>query len=221
MDLKKSNHKLGWKMKITILTNKDLASNIALNYLVSGLADHQLTVFLSDKVGGSSNKTPQALIDLKFFEQQLFNQIVFPFVDQQLSRDTERNFSRAYFLTFDSLAKKIGRPIETLNDINQPEGLKKLQQTDPDLVLSIRFGKILKEKAIAIAKHGVLNLHSGKLPEYQGVMATFWAMYNKENEYGTTLHFIDSSAIDAGPIITHTSHPLDLSRSYLENVLNL
>ena len=38
-------------MKITILTNRDLASHIALTRLVQGLSDHQLNIFISEKVG--------------------------------------------------------------------------------------------------------------------------------------------------------------------------
>ena len=200
-------------MKITVLANRDLASNIALNYLVSKLKHHNLHLFLSDQVGKQKAK-PQPLNDLKSVEQFLFNDIVFHAVDGQPPSETK-------YLTFEGLARVIDNPISTLNNINEPEGLAQLTATQPDLVLSIRFGKILKDKAIAIPPLGVLNLHSGLLPQYQGVMATFWAMYNQENDYGTTLHFIDSAAIDAGPIISEQRHQLDLNKSYLENVIDL
>jgi len=199
-------------MNITILANRDLASSLALNYLVSGLAEHQLTIFLSDQVGASTSQF-QPLRDLQFFEQQLFNEIVFPAIDNQQKA--------GQWLTFNGLASVIGKPVETLNSINESEGLKKLAATQPDLILSVRFGKILKAPAITLARHGVLNLHSGLLPQYQGVMATFWAMLNREESYGTTLHFIDSPDIDAGPIIKRSSHALPLDQSYLENVLHL
>jgi len=206
-------------MKIIILANKDLASNIALNQLVNRLSKHQIKIFLSDQVGANLNK-PKPLVDLKFFEQDLFNQIVFPAED---SKSSQLGFSNrnAQLKTFAGLAKIVGHDIETLNDVNQPSGLAKLAQIDADVILSIRFGKILKAAAIATAKKGVLNLHSGLLPEYQGVMATFWAMLNQESHYGSTLHFIDSAAIDAGPIVDRYVAPLDYNKSYLENVVQL
>ncbi|NBQ73495.1 MAG: formyl transferase, partial [Gammaproteobacteria bacterium] len=37
-------------MNITILTNRDLASCFALNRLIPGLTEHQVTVFLSSRV---------------------------------------------------------------------------------------------------------------------------------------------------------------------------
>lgn len=207
-------------MNITILANQDLASNIALNYLIPRLQQHRLTIFLSDQVGASDAKKPQQLVDLKFFEQRLFNEIIFPNIDNHRTPD-QSNTKKPHFLTFKALGKLIECPIKILNHINQPAGLAELRKTNPDLILSIRFGKILQQEAISSAKKGVLNLHSGLLPHYQGVMATFWAMLNQDKEYGTTLHFIDTPAIDAGPIISQAIQPLKLNLNYLENVLNL
>ena len=93
--------------------------------------------------------------------------------------------------------------------------------TKPHLVLSIRFGLILKQEAIDIPEFGVLNLHSGILPDYRGVMATFWAMLNQEPEIGTTLHFISDAGIDRGDIISVQTTQTDYQQSYLNNVLML
>ena len=49
------------------------------------------------------------------------------------------------------------------------------------------YRRILKAAAIQIPRHGVLNLHSGLLPAYKGLMATFWATLNGEEEIGCTL----------------------------------
>ena len=60
-------------MNITVLANKDLASNIALNYLYKALSSqHKIHVLLSAKVGGnkSTAKKNQALQELAFFERR-------------------------------------------------------------------------------------------------------------------------------------------------------
>lgn len=208
------NQTTGKQLNITILVNKDLASNLALNYLLPKLKRHNVSLFYSSHVGGTK-KLPLRLQNLQFFEQQLFEQLLFPFLDESSKK------TKPKYLSFDHLAERANTRFECLNHINTAEGLEVLKFSEPDLILSIRFGKILKEEAIAIPKLGILNLHSGLLPQYQGVMATFWAMLNKESYYGTTLHFIDSPAIDAGPVVTRTESPLDLSKSYLQNVLEL
>ena len=68
---------------------------------------------------------------------------------------------------------------------------------------------------------GVINLHSGLLPDYRGVMATFRAMLNGEKHIGTTLHYISDPGIDTGDIINTTSLAVEPDRSYLWHVLNL
>jgi len=91
----------------------------------------------------------------------------------------------------------------------------------PDLIISIRYGVILNDAVIEKSRLGVLNLHSGKLPDYRGVMATFWAMLNSEAYAGTTLHYIQNSRIDEGDIIASTELPIEANRSYLWHVLGL
>ena len=44
-------------------------------------------------------------------------------------------------------------------------------------------------------------MHSGKLPEYAGIMATFHAMCNDEKKLAMTLHYIQDHRIDSGDII--------------------
>ena len=62
-------------MKITILANKDIASNFAINLMLPRLSAHDVCLFLSSRVGGN-NKKPAALKTLAFFEQDLFNDLI-------------------------------------------------------------------------------------------------------------------------------------------------
>ena len=80
---------------------------------------------------------------------------------------------------------------------------------------------ILQAEVIGIPKFGVINLHSGELPNYRGVMATFRAMQQDDAEYGTSLHYISDSGIDNGEIISISKRVLDYKRSYLHNTLSL
>jgi methionyl-tRNA formyltransferase len=89
------------------------------------------------------------------------------------------------------------------------------------VILSIRYGRILKEAVLALPPLGVLNLHSGLLPDYRGVMASFWAMLNGEKQLGTSLHYIDDASIDTGRIIAQSCMPLRSHQSYLCHVLQL
>ncbi|WJG07985.1 formyl transferase [Aliiglaciecola sp. LCG003] len=199
-------------MRITLLANRDLASLFALNLLVRQAPQHTYTVLLSAKVGGSSSK-PAGLQQLSFFEQTLFNQLLFPLIEHQAH-------TPSCLRTFEQL-NQVGIAISDIANINNSQGVQIVASHKPNLILSIRFGQILQQAIIDIPEYGVINLHSGKLPEYRGVMATFWAMYNQQQHITSTLHYIDSSKIDAGSRISCATRDIDFSKSYLSNVLSL
>lgn len=181
-------------MKITFLVNNDLAATHALNLLLPSLQQHAITIFYTDQSKPLKAVATQ-LIALAKFEQQVLN-----------------NGS----LT--SIASFGGKP---LNHINDNQDLAEFQSSRPDLVISIRHMSILQAAVIATPKLGVLNLHSGLLPDYQGVMATFWAMHRGEKSIGTTLHYIEDAGIDTGAIIARSETATRLDKSYLWNMLNV
>ena len=199
-------------MNIVILANRDLASNYALNLLLPHLSQHSVSLFLSAKVGGNSSK-PAELVTLSFFEQTLLNQLLSPLF--------EKLPSHKGFMSFAQMNRILVQPVEELNAINSPQGLTKISALQPELILSIRYGSILKQDILSLPRLGVLNLHSGLLPDYRGVMATFWAMLNSEKKIGTTLHFIDDANIDTGRIVAQSHLEVEPDKSYLWHVLQL
>jgi len=199
-------------MKILILSNKDIASNFALNLLIPKLKDeHQLHLWLSAKVGKSTNQ-PEQLLRLKFFEQDLLNKL--------LSRSFNNNQTNK-FTGFEGFEFHLDSEIKDENTINSSESIDRIQRLAPDLIISIRYGCILKDKCIEIPKHGVINLHSGILPKYRGVMATFWAMLKGDTTIGTTLHKINDGTIDTGEIIKISTMAVQSEKSYLQHTLEL
>ena len=199
-------------MRITLLTNRDLASNYALNLLLPQLSSNQeLQVLCSDRVG--SKPAAPGLATASFYEQTLPLELLFPLIDAQAKHGELR--------TFQGLNQYLVAPIASLNKPNSTEELSTLAATEPDLVISMRYGCILEAEALSIPTKGVLNLHSGRLPEYRGVMATFWAMLAGDNTLGSTLHWIDDATIDTGRIISIQSDERDPAQCYLANTIGL
>jgi methionyl-tRNA formyltransferase len=152
-------------MRILFLSNKDLASNVALNILLNKVSkNHEVHLWLSAKVGNNSI-LPKQLKTLKFFEQDLFNKLLSPLMPKLKNRKT--------YKTFDEFSPLLHSEVREVHKINSPEMINDLNVLSPDLIVSIRFGGILKETVISIPKKGVINLHLGILPKYKGVMATF------------------------------------------------
>jgi len=201
-------------MRITLLANNDLPACLALNLLWPALAaEHELSLILSSRVGRAAHRPP-ALERLAFFEQGLFTDILFPRLDAAAPVTAELK-------TFTRLAADAGASIRVLNRINQGEDHAVFAAGVPDLVLSIRYGVILRRQVLAVPRCGVLNLHSGLLPDYQGVMATFRALLAGDERLGTTLHYIDDDRVDTGPVVATSSLPVRPGASYLWHVLAL
>ena len=89
-----------------------------------------------------------------------------------------------------ALKKKI--PLLELNDVFK---------LDVDFILSFQYHQILKKEMLDHPKYGSINLHMAPLPEYRGCNQFTFAIVNKEQEFGTTLHYMDSG-IDSGDIIS-------------------
>mgnify|MGYP006281775381 CR=1 FL=1 len=73
-------------------------------------------------------------------------------------------------------------------------------ETEIDFIFSIQYHKILDKKVLEHPNYGAINLHMAPLPEYRGCNQFSFAIINKENYFGTTLHYMDAS-IDSGDII--------------------
>ena len=125
------------------------------------------------------------------------------------------------FVGFEELQRRFGIPVQTLTSLKDPSALQRLRDTSADLFVSIRFGRILGDEALGLPLRGVLNLHSGLLPQYRGVLATFRALLNGDAEIGCTLHWIDSPGIDTGGIVETARVPVAKEHSLLWHILSL
>ncbi|MCH8958232.1 MAG: formyl transferase [Proteobacteria bacterium] len=199
-------------MRIILLGHKEIYSNLALSLVVKQLPGHDLRIFLADEAT-HHDPQPGTIERLEQYESRLCDNLPALAVSQA--------HRRSVILSFDELAEETGWPIGRLALPNSGEGLAVLKDLAPDLIVSLRYRKILHDEAIAIPRYGVLNLHSGLLPAYRGAMATFWALLNGDTEIGSTLHYIVDGTIDTGPVVGRARIPLAHERSYMASVLDL
>jgi methionyl-tRNA formyltransferase len=200
-------------MRIAFLVNRDIESNVALNLLLPEIHRDVVSIFVSERVGGKA-AVPRMLGQLAFIEQDLFNHLVFPLVEHTPWIDGR-------FAGFDELERCFGVPVQALANLKDAQTLQRLREARVDLFISIRFGMILGAEVLALPPRGVLNLHSGLLPRYRGVLATFRALLNGDAEIGCTLHWIDSPGVDVGPIVETARTAVAKERSLLWHILSL
>lgn len=178
-------------MNLLFLLNNDKYAAKAFAIMLPKLSEHNIKILLSQSFV-KKNSSPKELQKLAEIEKYEFN--------WQEKFSTEAKFC---------------------DNINSQKTITEIKKFNPDLIISIRFNQILQQAIIDIPSFGVLNLHSGILPNYRGVMASFWAILNGEKNLGTTLHYIQNSTIDTGDIIAFSSGKIDYELSFLENVNNL
>lgn len=201
-------------MRIVFLVNRDIESNFALNLLMPEIHQSTVGIFLSKRVGASKAVSARMLGQLAFIEQDLFNELIFPLADQNHQVDGR-------FAGFEELHRRFGIPVQTLATLKDPLALQKLRDMRADLFVSIRFGLILDAETLGIPRLGILNLHSGLLPQYRGVLATLRALLNDDVEIGCTLHWINSPGIDIGDIVEMARSPVTKQHSLLWHIISL
>ena len=92
-------------------------------------------------------------------------------------------------------------------NFHDPLSVAQIRSLRPDLGV-IAGTYILKESVFSIPRHGCINLHSGKVPEYRGAAPGFWEMYNGESSVGITIHRV-VAGVDAGNILLQEEFPFD------------
>lgn len=183
-------------MKILLFLNSDIHSAKALEILAPEIKKHEVKIILSQNVGKSSD-LPSEIIEMKRLEKVGAEELL------------------------QNLAQNLSSKIIGFDDVNAPSSVDELAKFLPDLAISIRFGQIFKSEIIGLPRFGVLNLHSGILPNYRGVMASFWAILNGEKKLGTTLHYIRDSGIDTGDIVGFFEKEIDWNCSLISNINQL
>ena len=98
-----------------------------------------------------------------------------------------------------SACKQNGIRYSEISDVNAPEFLAELKELAPELIISVSCPQIFKSPLIALPPRGVLKLHGAILPQYRGVMPSFWMMANDEIQAGVSIYFMNEK-IDAGDL---------------------
>ena len=106
----------------------------------------------------------------------------------------------------EAVAGRHGVPVRALATINDPGYLRTLGERGVDVLLSVAAPEIFRPATLrAVPK--VLNVHNGRLPDYRGMMPTFWALSEGEDEVQVTVHEM-AERLDAGPVVAEFPVPV-------------
>lgn len=104
-------------------------------------------------------------------------------------------------------------PSESVKD---PCFAHQLEAAKIDVLLNVHSLHLICPEVLDAPRYGAFNLHPGPLPQYAGLNAPSWALYNGETKHAVTVHRVDPG-IDTGPVAFEAS--FDIGRD--DNALAL
>lgn len=106
-------------------------------------------------------------------------------------------------------ALELGLEVFQPDSINNPDSIEKIKNLNPDIIVVVAYGQILKKDILHIPKYGCYNVHASLLPKYRGAAPINWAIISGEKETGVTIMEMDEG-LDTGDMILWKSIPITL-----------
>jgi methionyl-tRNA formyltransferase len=111
-----------------------------------------------------------------------------------------------------TLASSGGVPIFTTRSVNDPGFIRQVRAIAPDVIVSVAAPEIFKSELLSVPRLGCINMHSGRLPTYRGMMPTFWQMLQGEPAITITVHRM-AEKLDAGDVLATRLFAIERSDS--------
>lgn len=190
-------------MKILIATLDD-------RYFLPKFYDEIIKSF-EDSVAGIClfETKPKNMSYMKFLKMQLkmlglidFTKVLFTYLRNTLTGNTVIG-----------LAKRYDLPIHKFESVNSKEMKGYIERNNINVLLC-NLDEIIKGDILGIKDLICINRHFGLLPKYRGLYPLYWALENKEEYCGITIHKM-TEIIDGGGIIEQRAIRISKKDTYL------
>lgn len=81
-----------------------------------------------------------------------------------------------------------------------PEIVQAMRDLQPDLIVMVAFGQILKKEVLNMPPKGVINVHASLLPKLRGAAPLNWSIINGDTVAGVTTMYTEAG-VDTGPML--------------------
>lgn len=115
--------------------------------------------------------------------------------------------------TLSAILKKYGIPIVQYKSVNDKKFIDYIKNENISVVVSVAASEIFKKEVLQAPPLGCINMHSGPLPKYRGMMPSFWTLFNKEEYAWVTIHMM-TEKLDDGPIILQDKFKIKDGETY-------
>jgi len=174
------------------------------------LADHADTVLVREVVIQPSfgeSKAQLARRMLEFYGWGDFLRLLARYGRQKALLAAERVRIGATPVSIAGICRAHGIAVRGEPDVNRPAFIEEMRQAGTDLIVSVSAPQIFQEGLLAAPRHGCINIHNGRLPDYRGMLPNFWQMLNGEARSITTIHTMVRK-LDAGTVVWEEATPI-------------
>jgi methionyl-tRNA formyltransferase len=98
-----------------------------------------------------------------------------------------------------TVCDRYGVLCEPVADVNDPAFLDRLRVMGTEVIVSVSCPQIFDRPLIDLPGRGCLNVHGAVLPQYRGIMPSFWMLANDEREAGVSIFYVNED-VDAGEL---------------------
>lgn len=104
-------------------------------------------------------------------------------------------------------AEELGLPLLKPQSLRDPDAVAEVAALQPEAIVAVAYGQILRPEVLDIAPKGVLNVHPSLLPRWRGPAPVPAAILAGDETTGVTIMLMDPG-MDTGPILSQVDHPI-------------
>src|SRR5258706_12681111 len=104
-------------------------------------------------------------------------------------------------------ADELHIPVIQPQKLREPGALQQLQDWNPDLIVVVAFGQILRPQVLELPRYGCINVHASLLPRWRGAAPIQAAILAGEAETGITVLKM-YPGLDTGPVLSQRAIPI-------------
>jgi len=97
-------------------------------------------------------------------------------------------------------ALMLGLPVFQPITLRDEAAVEHLRSWQPDVLVVVAYGQILRKPVLELAPHGVINVHASLLPRWRGAAPIQYAIRAGDEQTGVTIMLMDEG-LDTGPIL--------------------
>jgi methionyl-tRNA formyltransferase len=104
-------------------------------------------------------------------------------------------------------AEELGLAVLQPPTLRDAEPLDAIRALQPEAIVAVAYGQILRQELLDIPPRGVLNVHPSLLPRHRGASPIAGAILAGDDETGVSIMLMDAG-MDSGPILAQRRVPI-------------